>query len=189
MSLIESIITIAIVLLIMVAISGILVGLYKTYYFGWYQSQAIEEAERGVETMIKEIRKAKRGEDGAYVIEAAEDFQFIFYSDEDGDGETERIRYFVEGNYFKKGVIQPEGVPPVYPPENEKVVVLSQYVINTPPIFRYFDGNFQELPPPARRTDTKLMRLTLEIDVNPSQPPSSFFLISEAQIRNLKTNL
>jgi hypothetical protein len=56
---------------------------------------AIDEARKGIETMVKEIRMAKEGENGAYPIEYAGDKEFIFYSDIDGDGRVERVRYFL----------------------------------------------------------------------------------------------
>jgi hypothetical protein len=62
-------------------------------------------------------------------------------------------------------------------------------VINQPPIFRYFDGNNQELPAPSRLKDTKLMKVYLVINVDPNKPPVDFVLESNVQIRNLKTNL
>ena len=148
-TLIETIVTIVIFALAMGAVSGFIVMGYRTQSYTWQQSVAIGEARRGIETMVKEIREARGGDDGSYIIEKAEDFQFIFYSDIDDDGKTERVRYFVEGSDFKKGVIDPTGWPIKYPKENEVVTILSQYVRNQPPIFRYYDGDGQpivELP-------------------------------------------
>ena len=139
--------------------------------------------------MVKEIREARGGDDGSYIIEKADDFEFIFYSDIDKDELTERVRYFIEGTDFKKEVIKPQGFPINYPEENKKSFILSQYVRNQPPIFRYFDGLGVELSPPARLKDTKLMRVYLVINVDPARPPQNYELTSDVQIRNLKTNL
>jgi len=188
-TLVESLISIALLAVAIVGISSLVLFFYKSYSYSRDQSEAIEEAKRGIETMIQEIRKAQNADNGAYVIEEADDFQFIFYSDIDKDGEVEKVRYFVENNEFKKGVIEPVGIPATYPQDQEKIFILSQYVRNTPPVFQYFDGDGNELPPPARKRDTKLMRLTLEIDVDPQKLPSPFTLVSEVQIRNIKTNL
>jgi len=188
-TLIETIITIVIFALLMGVVSGFIVMAYRTQSYTWQQSVAIGEARRGIEAMVKEIREARPGDDGSYIIEKAEDFQFIFYSDIDKDEETERVRYFVDGTNFKKGVIDPSGWPISYPPENEVVTILSQYVRNQPPIFRYFGGDGLELSPPARLKDTKLMEVYLIIDVNPVRTPQAFTLKSSVQIRNLKTNL
>lgn len=188
-TLIETIVAIAIFTIVLSAVSALILMSYRVQNYSWQQSTAVGEGRKGIETMVKEIRKAQAGDDGSYSIEKAEDFQFIFFSDINNDGKAERVRYFIDGTNFKKGVIMPSGFPAVYNPASEQFFVLSSYVRNTPPIFRYFDGNNQELLAPARLHDTKLMRMRLVINVNPNRPPQDFVLESDVQIRNLKTNL
>ena len=94
-TLIETLVAIVVFTLIMGALFGSILMLYRTHGYTWQQSIAIEEAKRGIETMVKEIRAARTGEDGSYPIEKAEDKEFIFYSDIDGDGKAERVRYFL----------------------------------------------------------------------------------------------
>jgi prepilin-type N-terminal cleavage/methylation domain-containing protein len=91
----ETIVAIFIFSLLMGAVSGMILMLYRTHSYEWQQSLAVEEARRGIETMVKEIREAREGENGAYPIEYAGDKEFIFYSDVDNDGKTERVRYFL----------------------------------------------------------------------------------------------
>lgn len=91
----ETIVTIFIFTLIMGVISGLIVSGYRIYSYAWEQTVAIDEARKGIETMTKEIREARTGEDGSYPLEVADDKQVIFYSDIDGDGKTERVRYFL----------------------------------------------------------------------------------------------
>jgi len=91
----EALITISIFLILILAISSFVLFFYKSQSYSWQQSLAISEAKRGIETMVKEIREAREGENGAYPIEYAGDKEFIFYSDVDGDGKTERVRYFL----------------------------------------------------------------------------------------------
>jgi len=195
LSLIESLVAIAVFILALAALLTFIMGLYRAHSYTFQQAQAIEEARNGIEIMIKEIREAKMGDDGSYIIEKADDYEFIFYSDIDKDGETERVRYFIDGTDFKKGVINPTGFPPRYitNPQNsnysESIFILSKYVRNQPPIFRYFDSNLNELPAPARLKDTKLMKVYLVINVDPNKPPQDFVLESEVQLRNLKESL
>ena len=188
-TLIETIVTIMIFTLVMGVIAGFIVVGYRTQSYTFQQAVAIDEARKGIETMVKEIREARAGDDGSYIIEKADDFEFIFYSDIDKDEATERVRYFVEGTDFKKGVTEPSGWPIKYHSENEEIFILSQHVRNQPSIFRYFDGDHNELSSPARLKDTKLMRVYLVINVNPARSPRDFELESDVQIRNLKTNL
>jgi type II secretory pathway pseudopilin PulG len=315
-TLIETIVVILIFTLLMGAVSASVVLLYRTYGYTWEQSIAIDEARRGIETMVKEIREARSGEDGSYPIEYAGDKEFIFYSDIDGDGKTERVRYFlgkissetqsqkcvtftaggscsvnfsnfitgtlksaqvkvsvegdlgasneyveifadgikfgnlcqtgctdcagtwqgtatfdvfsqaednnitfladatsrvdsncsweepnhkmkanfefsfsqeVQGTEFKKGVIEPTGIPVTYPLDQEKVSVITSYVRNIPPIFEYFDQNGNKIEDyPARLKDTKVMKVYLVVNVDPNRPPQDFELKSSVQLRNLK---
>ncbi len=94
-TLVETLISIFVFGLALGAIFSSALFLYKTHGFEMEQSLAISEARRGIEIMVKEIRKAREGENGAYPIEYAGDKELIFYSDIDGDGKTERVRYFL----------------------------------------------------------------------------------------------
>ncbi len=104
-TLIETIIAITVFALLMGAMAGAIVMLYKVYGYTWEQSVAINEARQGVETMVKDIRGAKTGDNGSYPIEIADDKQFVFYGDTDADGKTERVRYFL-GTINSKTQIQ-----------------------------------------------------------------------------------
>ena len=58
---------------------------------------------------------------------------------------------------------------------------------NVPPIFRYLDGNGNELTElPTRLKDTKVMEVYLIINIDPTRPPQDFELKSAVQLRNLK---
>ena len=94
-TLIETLVTIAVFALIMGAVSGLIIMVYRTHGYTFQQSVAIGEARKGIETMVKEIREARSGEDDSYPIVIAADKEFIFYSDIDKDGEVERVRYFL----------------------------------------------------------------------------------------------
>lgn len=188
-TLVETITAVAVFTIAMGAVSAIIGIAYKAQSYAWQQADAVSQAQKGVETMVREIRKARGGDDGSYIIESAENFQFVFYSNIDGDTSTEKVRYFVEGSDFKKGVTNPAGWPATYNPADEIVSVLSSSVRNSPPIFRYFDGQGQELAAPARLKDTTLMRVYLVINVNPNRAPQDFVLESDVQVRNLKVNL
>lgn len=302
--------------LVMGVVTAFVVTAYRVYGYSWQQTVAINEARKGIEVMVKEIREARTGDDGSYPIKKTENKEFIFYSDIDKDGEIERVRYFlgtagsgeltqecvtfadggscdvdfsgflngtlesaevkvsVEGDFgwknqeyaeiyvfpegvhlgdvcrtscsdcpdswqgtatfdatdyagddsiefiadaseqvgpwcphsmkakfelswtetlaggdtdFKKGVINPTGDPIQYPLDQEEIWVLSSYIRNTPPIFKYYDGEGNEIEDyPSRLIDTKLMKVFLIVDINPDRSPLPFELESSVQLRNLK---
>jgi type II secretory pathway pseudopilin PulG len=320
-TLIETIVTIVIFTLIFGVVSAFIIMAYRTQGYTWQQSIAINEARRGIETMVKEIREARPGDDGSYPIVYVGDKEFIFHSDINEDGATERVRYFLgtvdsgsqvqkcvtftkggtcsvsfsnflkgnlksaqvkisvegdlgasneyveifadgvklgnlcqtgctdcagtwqgtqtfdvtdltkdnsiqfladattqvdhqcsweepnhamkaifelswneevigAGNELKKGVINPvagSGGKITYPLDQEEVTILTSYVRNVPPIFRYFDQDGQELiETPARLKDTKVMEVYLIVNIDPNRPPQDFELRSAVQLRNLK---
>ncbi len=94
-TLVETLVAIAIFALIIGVISQAFISLFRSHNYSYEQSQAVSEARKGVDTMVREIREAREGEDGSYPIEKAGDNEFIFYSDINGDGKTERVRYFL----------------------------------------------------------------------------------------------
>lgn len=96
-TMVETLVAIFVFALAIGVIFGFITMAYRTHGYTWQQSVAIDEARRGIETMVKEIREAKQGDDGSYPIEYAGDKEFIFYSDIDKDGGTERVRYFLGG--------------------------------------------------------------------------------------------
>lgn len=316
-TLIETLVVIFVFILAMGVVSSFIVMAYRVHGYTRQQSIAIDEARRGIETMVKEIRAARQGDDGSYPIEKAGDKEFIFYADINKDGQTERVRYFlgtvnsgtliqecqtsvkggtcsvsfsnflkgilvsaqvkvsVDGDFgwsnreyaeifadgvklgdicrtgcsdcprawqgtqtfdvfsqssdnsisflanattwvdplcphsmkarfefswtedlvgfaheFRKGIIEPivgPGGNIEYPLGQEKIIILTSYVRNVPPIFEYFDQNGNKITGhPARLKDTKLMRVYLAVNVDPNRPPQDFELESSVQLRNLK---
>jgi len=112
-TLIETLIAIAILTIIMIAVFSSIVILYKTQSFSWDQAVAVEEARAGIRKMTREIREARLGDDGSYPIEKAEDKEFVFYSDIDKDNQTEKVRYFLgsvsSGSQMKECVTFDDG--------------------------------------------------------------------------------
>jgi len=194
--LLETIVMIGVFTLIMGAIGSLILFIYRSYNYNFQQAAAITEGRKGIEIMAREIREAKTADDGSYSLAQADDLEFIFYGDIDNDDSVERVRYFLDGTDFKKGVVEPSGDPPQYVLINETIDILSRYVRNAGiPVFTYYNGDWpidtvsNPLPTATRLMETKLMHLYLKINVDPNRPPDNFELESDIQIRNLKINL
>ncbi|HXK31875.1 MAG TPA: type II secretion system protein [Candidatus Paceibacterota bacterium] len=192
-TLVETMATIAVFALAMGLVVGLIVMTYRTYGQTWQKSSTTNEARKTIETMVQEIRKARSGEDGSYLLGKADDGELIIYSDIDKDSGIERVRYFWQAgettNSFKKGVTEPfdnEGVIS-YPLDQEQIENLSSFVCNDLPVFRYFDSNNQEIIELSSRTlNTRLIQVYLAINADSDNPSQNFELLSSAQIRNLK---
>lgn len=197
LSLMEILVTLGIFLLVIILIWLFIKQSYSVQSFSFGQTTAITEAQRGVETLVKEAREALPADTGAYALAKADDFEFIFYADYDRDVAVERVRYYLVGSNFIKAVIEASGNPLQYLPGNEVATVISQYVRNAAdePVFTYYDGNYsgQEsdvaLTTPANPLELKLVHINLRINVEPDKAPVDYILESDVQIRNLKDNL
>jgi len=186
-TLIETITTIVVFSIAILAISAFILHFYRTSSYDLNQTYALNSARKGMETIIKEIREMTYSDTGAYPIEEAENQSLSFYSDIDRDSNIEKVRYFLEGNVLKKGVIKSTGFPPQYLSENEKISVLSPYVRNgeSESIFIYYDENNNELSDLQRYTEIKMIKIILIINVQPNRPPNEFTIQSNITLRNL----
>jgi len=152
------------------------------------------EGRKLLRTMTAEIRSAAPADNGSYPIAMASTTEFSFYSDADNDGKHERVRYFLEGNTVKRGVIIPSGNPAVYAEGSESVTVILRGVVSsTTPTFLYYDASYDGTGDPLSAPPTisaiRLVRITFVADRDPSEPPAPFTLTTQVSIRNLKENL
>lgn len=190
-------------LIVMVLMSMLAGGLLTLQYIlsqsqivVWRNYVSVSEANNNVSSLVREVRTAGNGENGAYAVDTAEDSEFTFYSDYDFDGVAERVRYFLDGTDFSKGVTEPSGFPVSYPQVDEKVKVLSENVRNdTTPIFYYYNSEWPEdtvnnpLSTPASPSDVKLVRIYIRLNTAPNAPDKDYILESYSQVRMLKENL
>ncbi|PIS05599.1 MAG: hypothetical protein COT81_00350 [Candidatus Buchananbacteria bacterium CG10_big_fil_rev_8_21_14_0_10_42_9] len=195
-TLLEAVVVISIFTTASVVVTSVIIQGLRVNSFANEQNEALNNARRGVEFMIKEIREASTSENGSFPISAADAQELIFYSDLDIDQETERIRYFLDGTDLKKGVIEPVGVPGTYPSGNEVISILSEYVRNgADPIFYYYNEDWpadqvsNPLTQPVEVDDIKFVKTYLKINIDPTKAPNPAELESSTTIRNLKDNL
>jgi len=196
LTLIEMTVVIGIFILVSGAIFSFISYFYRSQRFAFGATAAIEAARKGFSTSVKEIRQAQESEAGNYTLEQAEDYTLTFYSDIDADQRIERVRYFLDGTDFKKGVVEPAGNPAAYPLGTETVSIIAQHVVSvSDPIFTYYNGDWpvdtinNPLSTPANLVDTKLILIKFQFDLNPEASPELYELQAYAQLRNLKNNL
>ena len=190
-SLIEIMVVMGIFSIFIIMSADFIIQGFRSSAFIYEQDLAVQNARKAQDIMVKEIRKANRAENGEYLLDTVLPQTFTFYSDVDSDGLTEKIRYFLDNNNLKKGLIHATGSPIGYPAENEAVSILSNYVNNqAKPIFLYYDKN--NLPianPTSDKQSIRLIEILAEINVTPATAPKNFNVEVNVQIRNLKDNL
>ena len=113
-TLIEIIIAIAIFSGIILAVSMFGLDVYDFGIFLGENLNAQRELQTTLRVMASEMKAMNQSVVGSYAIESASQNAITFYSDIDGDGLTDKIRYFLENNILKKGVIKPSGSPLSY---------------------------------------------------------------------------
>jgi prepilin-type N-terminal cleavage/methylation domain-containing protein len=199
-TLIETLVVIFVFSVVIMMTGNFIVMGYKTQSYTYQQSIAINEARKGIEVMVKEIREAQTGENGAHIIEDAQEKEFVFYSDVDNDNRVEKVKYFIDddNNEFKKLIFEPNDWTfsdlenaamgtIFYPTAPSREMTLCQYLVDAPPsVFAYLNANGEELTElPAIKKYTKTIKVRLLINVNPARAPDAFELSSEASLRNL----
>lgn len=153
------------------------------------------DARHLVKVMITELRKAEPSALGAYPIASASSTAITFFSDIDGNGTTERVRYFVSGSEVRKGVIVPTGNPAVYNVGSETIsTLISGFVSSsTLPLFQYYPstytGTTSPLTNPVDIPSIRLVKVTVIIDKDPNKSPVLITVTSQVNLRNLKDNL
>lgn len=195
-TIIEMLVVVAILSLFALVLLGIQIIISQTQVEVWKNYLGANEANSNITALTRELRNTRTADNGAYALVRAQDQEIIFYSDVDNDGQTERIRYTLSGTTLTKGVIEPLGYPVTYPTAQEKVKVVGENIRNgSIPIFYYYNGDWPEdttnnpLDTPVRLSDTKLMKVYLEINPTANDNRRTFVLESYVQIRTLKQNL
>jgi prepilin-type N-terminal cleavage/methylation domain-containing protein len=193
-TLIETLVSLAIFVVIFTIIT---LFARNTFYFKGIFSgglTASDDARHILQPIANELRSASQSSLGSYPLEVVDNNELVFYSDINDDGLKERIRYFLNGNVFSRGVIKPTGSPLAYVAASEKVTALMSGVANGPvPIFSYYNTNYNgtnsPLTQPVAVENVRLIKIKIIIDANPSQPPGPFTVTTQISLRNLKDNL
>ncbi|MBI5022954.1 MAG: type II secretion system protein [Candidatus Magasanikbacteria bacterium] len=188
-TLIEIVVVLGIFMLLLVGLGYLMLGTFRAQYITFSQLQGQKEARTAVENFVKEARRADTSSIGSYLIDTATASVFAFYSDIDADTYREKVRYFLDGKNFKKGVIKPTGTPLTYNPVNEVITIVAQNVISNQ-IFSFYDENYDgttaALTFPVNVTDIRLAKITLTIEQDAYVSPEPLIVTSQVKIRNLK---
>ncbi len=195
-TLVEISVGLTVTIIIGLAIAGLQYIISKSQVAVYNGSIKVEYANSNVSAMVKEIRTAHNGDNGSYVIESATPTSFIFYSDIDADGKTERVRYYLNGTSLMKGIIKPTGSPITYPSASEQIRVVSDGVQNgATPVFSYYDKNWptdtinNPIVSPVNASKVRVVKIYLRINTIANDSIHDYVMDSSAMIRTLKDNL
>jgi len=152
------------------------------------------DAKSILRNLIAELRKMDYSEAGAYPISSAAANSLVFFSDINFDGKTERLRYFLDGNVLKRGIISPQGFPAVYDLGTERLSNAVESVVSGSEIFLYYDNSFNgegaSLTEPINIAVVKMVSINIPVELNGRNNGSTIYNItSQVSLRNLKDSI
>jgi len=151
-----------------------------------------QDIEITINEMITEIRSVSQSHEGSYPIAVASSSTLAFYTDKKGDGSVEKVRYFLDGDTLRKGIIVPSGDPLEYDPSDEVFRdVVRNMELGTSSIFSYygedFTGEESPLSLPVTISDIRMIEVNLSAkDISQITPVSFSVRITP---RNLRSNI
>ena len=188
-TLFEVVISIGILGMILLVMGLFGVDVYDFGIFLGENLSAQQELQLTLQVMFSELRAMNQSVVGGYALETASGNTISFYSDIDGDGLTDRVRYFLNGNILKKGVIKPSGSPLNYSGTEKITDEIHNIYSAAGNIFSYYDSNYTgseaSLPFPINISAVKLIKASVTVDQSPADAASRIDLSISANMRNL----
>jgi hypothetical protein len=186
---VEVIVVISVTVLMGITMNSLIVNFYRDNAYLLQQTSAIDNAHRGLRISFEDLREASYGDDGSYPIQSAGTSSITFYSDIDGDGSVEKIRLYLSGTTFYRGVTDSTSSPPTYVGQKEATTTIAQYVRNSSstPLFKYYnqDGNLISSST-IDVSQVAAVTTSVLVDLNPLRAPDILTLQETATLRNLR---
>ncbi|MFA7169980.1 MAG: prepilin-type N-terminal cleavage/methylation domain-containing protein [Candidatus Paceibacterota bacterium] len=188
-TLIEVVVSIGIFTVLMLAINFLFIALYRQQGADMAMLERTQQAGRLVEVMGRELREARRGENGNFTLAIAENNTLTFFSDIDNDDLAEKVSYFLNAGSLHKNVIEP-GADLSYTGTGTNTVVCKEVQNGTSPIFTYYDESYTGLEGPMSSPVNvlKIKLVGISLTLNSTNRNSSYPLHIETKVgfRNLK---
>lgn len=187
-TLIEALVWVSIFSVVMSAIIGSVIFFYRANTSSLEQGYQIESARRGTISLVRDLRQASYGDNGAYPLAHIASTTLTFYSDTDKDDVIERIRYSLEGSNLHRHVVDSSGNPPQYT-EAGATTTVSSHVRNLESgkaVFQYYDADGNEVTNYAEVDEVRSIVISLVVNILPIRAPEEFTLQSSATLRNLR---
>lgn len=187
MSLTELMVAMSIFTIVSIGLSTFFANIWKSKYNELEMGNSLLIASQAVNKMKESIRQAGQADSGAYLISSADDFDFVFYSDIDGDDNMEKVHYYLDGSEMKMEKAEPVlGTNPTYPDVYEAPEIIARNIVNmeAEPVFSYFDDDYDFLATPSSAYPIRLIKITLYVNTDPDKI-SDVSISSLVYIRNV----
>lgn len=190
-TLVEILVTVAVVVGVMVVIGTFSVNVLNFKNFLTPTFQAQQEMQLALQTMSLEMHSMALSNIGSYPLSQVGTSTITFFSDIDSDGLFEQVRYFLSGTTLKKGVIKPSGNPLSYNPLDENIDDTVHYIYTSnPAIFTFYESGYSGIESPlvypVDISKVQLIGVDLFVkDANMNYPVSFSIKLTP---RNLRSN-
>lgn len=170
----------------------LVINAFRTNSLAWDTLSAQSYGRRALQEVIDDLRRAEQSNLGSYPLEYASGTEVRFYANLDEDSLREKVKFWLEDGFLKKGVIKPTGDPLTYSSANEQQTIVAGDIVNSGPIFYFYGedytGSESSLAEPVDVTLVRMAKVSLEIEKNPLRNPNPLRVESMVQIRSLKAN-
>ncbi len=185
MTLIEMLVSIAIMALVFTATVSSVLSLYRVNSNGLNVTAQISSARRGLDSVLQDLRQMAYGSNGAYPISSMATSSIVFFSNIPNGVGSYLITYQLSGKTLTRSFVKP-GTPATYTatPVTSSVATSLYNAAFTIPIFQYFDANGSEITDMTRTADVRSMSVVLQVFVPGTSAP--FTLAASTTLRNLK---
>lgn len=163
------------------------------------QATAVQTADKALLRMTTALRETSDSDDGNYALSEASGTTLIFYANVDDDSATEKISYSITATDVVEVVTQPTDPPVQYLAENATSSIIAQSIVTVSEyasaVFSYYDSNYptdtvtNPLIEPIDLSSVTLVKIHLDVNVNPKRIPDTNTVETFVQLRNLNTNL
>ncbi len=192
MTLVEMILAVTITAVLIGIIAVIVIQAFYVNRYSIEQGINLASLQNTLRNFSTNVREAKQSDSGSYMIVAADDFEFTFYSNIDDDDATERLHYYLEGSQLKLGVSEGSGFPVAYPENDQEVRDVGFGIVNTAeqPVFYYFGSDYpiaseDPLETPVSPEEITLVKIGVYANVNTDHVPDSMYMETFVRPRNI----
>ncbi len=180
-----------------IGIIGFTLLFSRTWQFNKYtieMGQASMNVSQGLNKIVDYTRRTEQGDNGAYPIVSVKDNDLVIYCDYNKDNITERLHFYKSGQDILMGITEPTNtLPKTYPTGDQRTIVIVSHIVNdsSKPIFSYYNQNYpadtvnNPLTTPAIPSDIRLVKIYLEINIDPNHAPDNIKMQSFVELRNL----
>lgn len=188
-SIVETMIAMAIILVLFVLGSRFITTGFKSTRFENEQNMAIEEARKALEVVEKNIRMASDSAMSDFAIKIADEQELIIYSNIlENATSSEMLRFYIDqaSHELRQVITAYDSASGAYNiPAGTST--LARYINNqTEPLFYYYDNNNATA---TANTEIRRIGFSIKINVTPAISPNDYYVESDVTLRNLKDNL